>query len=71
MIIPKNREYFQPLAEGPTSKGHTDDPEFLMKQIYQKLVVSLNIELVGIDLPSESLDPNKIHEIDPNDYSCI
>ena len=31
MTIPENREYFQRLAEGVTSRRHIDDPEFSLK----------------------------------------
>jgi len=71
MTIPENREYFQRLAEGSTTRRHLDDPEFLLKQIYQKLVYSFNNELVQIALPHESLDLEKIENINPNDYSRI
>lgn len=71
MTVPENREHFQRLAEGPTSRRHLDDPEFSLKQIYQKLVYSSDNELVQIVFPPKSLDLDKIEEINPNDYSLI
>jgi len=71
MTIPENQEYFQRLVEASTTRRHLDYPEFSLKQIYQKLVYSFNNELVKIDLPHESLDLDKIEDINPNDYSRI
>ena len=71
MTIPENREYFQRLAEGVTSRRHIDDPEFSLKQIYQTLAFSFNNESIQIVLPSESYDLDKIYDIDPNDASRI
>ena len=71
MTIPENREYFQRLAEGVTSRRHIDDPEFSLKQIYQSLAFTFNNESIKIVMPSESFDLDKISEIDPNDVTRI
>ena len=65
MTIPENREYFQRLAEGVTSRRHIDDPEFSLKQIYQSLAFAFNNESIKIVLPSELFDLKKYPKLIP------
>ena len=71
MSLDENREYYQRLAEGCSSRKHLDDPEFSMKQIFQTLAFSFNNEKVIVEFPKDAWDLDGIEEIDPNDRSRI
>ena len=64
-----NREIYQRLAEGVTSRRSLDDPALSLKQMFQNIAVEFNNDDIMVELPADAFDMDCIVDINPNDYS--
>ena len=71
MLLEKNRQKFQRLAEGVTEGCQMDSPELSVSGIFTRLLFDFCNEEIVIEFPENAADIEGIDELDPNNVLRI
>ena len=66
-----NREIYQRLAEGCTSRRSLDEPTLSLKHIFLNIAVEFKNKMVIVNLPADAYDIDVIVNTNPNDYNMM
>ena len=73
LFLESNLDKLHRLSLGVTWWNQLEDPDLILKGLFQLLAIDFNNENIKVDLPSKSTDLNsyELDHLDPNDESRI
>ena len=73
LFLESNLDKLHRLSLGVTGRNQLEDPDLILKGLFQLLAIDFNNENIKVDLPSKSTDLNsdELDHLDPNDESRI
>ena len=73
LFLESNLDKLHCLSLGVTGRNQLEDPDLLLKGLFELLAMDFNNEMTIVQLPSKSsdLNENELDNLDPNDASRI